>query len=114
MPASVLGRLLRPLARGPQTRAYPERPLELPTAARGLPVLDPTHCDASGDCVTACPSAANELVEDAWRLDAGRCVLCARCVEACPTGALAMGRQVEVADRSRGALVTGHHVRRQP
>lgn len=114
MPATVLGRLLRPLARGPQTRAYPERPLELPSSARGLPVLDTTRCDASGDCVTSCPSGAIELVADVWRLDAGRCVLCVACVEACPTGALAMGRRVELADRSREALVVGHAIRRRP
>ncbi|MFN8519556.1 MAG: 4Fe-4S binding protein [Chloroflexota bacterium] len=110
MPANVIGRLLRPLARGPQTRAYPEQPLDLPTAARGLPMLDPTRCDSVGACVAACPSQAIELAERIWRLDAGRCVLCTACVEACPTGALAMGRRVELADRSREALVTSHRL----
>lgn len=114
MPMSVLGRLLRPLARGPQTRAYPRQPLDLPTAARGLPVLDPSRCDASGACVAACPSGALALTDATWRLDAGRCVLCATCVDACPTGALAMGRRVELADRSREALVTSHPVRGRP
>lgn len=114
MPASVLDRLLRPLVRGPQTRAYPRQPLDLPTAARGLPELDPSRCDASAACVEACPTSAIELAADVWMLDAGRCVLCAACVDACPTGALAMGRRVELADRSREALVTSHPIRGRP
>lgn len=114
MPASVLDRLLRPLVRGPQTRAYPQQPLDLPTAARGLPELDPSRCDASGACVVVCPSGALTLTDGMWRLDAGRCVLCAACVDACPTGALAMGRRVELADRSREALVTSHPIRGRP
>lgn len=113
MPTSVLGRLLRPLARGPATRSYPDRPLVVLPTTRGLPVLDPARCDATGACVAACPSGAIGIADGAWQLDAGRCVLCAICVEACPTGALVMGTRVELADRSREALVTSHPIGRQ-
>jgi formate hydrogenlyase subunit 6/NADH:ubiquinone oxidoreductase subunit I len=105
MPLTVLDRLLRPLLRGTQTRGYPSRPLDLPPAARGLPELDASRCDASAPCVDACPTHAIAVEDGAWRLDAGRCVTCAECVDACPTGALSMGRRVELADRSREALV---------
>lgn len=105
MPRTVLERLLRPLVRGPRTRGYPARPVELPSAARGLPELDASRCDARAACVEACPTRAIVVEDGTWRLDAGRCVLCAACVEACPTGALSMGRRVELAQRSRDALV---------
>ncbi len=105
MPLTILDRLIRPLLRGPRTRGYPSRPLELPPAARGLPELDASRCDASAACVDACPTRAIVVADGSWRLDAGRCVLCAACVEACPTGALSMGQRVELAARSREALV---------
>lgn len=105
MHLTVLDRLLRPLLRGPRTRDYPARSLELPAAARGLPELDASRCDARAACVDACPTRAIEVADGTWRLDAGRCVMCAACVEACPIGALSMGRRVELAERSREALV---------
>jgi len=105
MPLTVLDRLLRPLLRGTRTRDYPSRPLVLPPAARGLPELDVSRCDARAACVEACPTGAIVVAEGTWRLDAGRCVTCAACVEACPTGALSMGQRVELAERSRDALV---------
>jgi formate hydrogenlyase subunit 6/NADH:ubiquinone oxidoreductase subunit I len=111
MPFTVLDRFLRPLRRGPQTRGYPARALELTAAARGLPELDATRCDANAACVAACPTDAIVVAEGTWRLDAGRCVFCAACVDACPTGALEMGRRVELADRTREALVTSHPIR---
>jgi len=114
MPRTVLDRLLRPLRRGPLTRAYPTRPLELPVAARGLPELDVTRCDASAACVTSCPSGAISVTADAWSLDAGRCVFCAACVTACPQDAIRMGAGVELASRSRLALLVIRDIRRTP
>ncbi len=105
MPRTLLDRILRPLVRGPQTRGYPTRPLDLPSSTHGLPELDGQRCDARAACVEACPTGAIAVNDGTWRLDAGRCVFCAACVEACPTGAIAMGRRVELANRSREALV---------
>ena len=114
MPLTVLDRFLRPLRRGPLTRGYPERPLVLPAAARGLPELDTGRCDATAACVTACPTGAISVTGDAWQLDAGRCVFCAACVTACPQDAIRMGDQVELAGRSREALLVIRGVRKAP
>ena len=114
MPLTVLDRLLRPLLRRPLTRAYPERPLELPPAARGLPELDTSRCDATAACAAACPTTAIVVADDTWRLDAGRCVFCAACVVACPQDAIRMGAQVELAARSREALIVICDIRRAP
>ena len=105
MPLGVLDRFLRPLRRGPLTRAYPSVPLDLPAAAYGLPELDVSRCDATAACVPACPTTAISVDGDEWWLDAGRCVFCSRCVAACPQDAIRMGHQVELAVRSRDALV---------
>jgi formate hydrogenlyase subunit 6/NADH:ubiquinone oxidoreductase subunit I len=111
MPLTVLDRFLRPLRGRPVTRPYPAQPLELPAGARGLPELDTDRCDASAACVPACPTGAIAVVEGSWRLDAGRCVFCAACVAACPTDAIGMGHQVELAARSRGALLVVRDIR---
>jgi formate hydrogenlyase subunit 6/NADH:ubiquinone oxidoreductase subunit I len=112
MPRTVLDRFLRPIRRGPETMDYPERPLELPATARGLPTLDMSRCDASGACVPACPTSAIAVTGTEWRLDAGRCVFCAACVAACPTNAIRMSDQVELATRSRAGLLVTHRIRR--
>ena len=114
MPLTVLDRLLRPLLRGPLTRAYPARPLEVPPNARGLPELDTGRCDATAACVTACPTGAIQVTEDVWRLDAGRCVFCAACVTACPQDAIRMSTRLELASRSRQALLITRDIRRAP
>lgn len=99
-------RLLRPLIRGPVTARHPARAPILPPAARGLPVLDAARCDASGDCVTACPTRAIALDAGTWRLDLGRCVFCAACADACPREAIALTGRVELAATDRTAVVT--------
>jgi formate hydrogenlyase subunit 6/NADH:ubiquinone oxidoreductase subunit I len=114
MPLTVLDRLLRPLLRRPSTRAYPTQALEVPAVARGLPDLDAGRCDATAACVTACPTSAILVTDDAWQLDAGRCVFCGACVTACPTDAIQMSAQMELAGRSRQALLVIRDIRRAP
>ena len=101
-------RLLRPLALGPVTARHPAVAPALPPAARGLPVVDPARCDATGACVTACPTGAIVLTDGEWRLDLGRCVFCAACVDACPTDAIALTGRIElaVAGRADASIIT--------
>lgn len=99
-------RLLRPLVRGPVTARHPAAAPVLAPAARGLPVVDPARCDASGACVATCPTGAITLDEGTWRLDLGRCVFCAACADACPRGAIMLTRRVELAVTDRAAVVT--------
>jgi len=99
-------RLLRPLFRGPLSARHPAVAPVLPTAARGLPVVDAARCDATGACIAACPTSAITLAAGAWRLDLGRCVFCAACADACPRDAIALTGRVELATRHRAAIVT--------
>ncbi len=98
-------RLLRPLRNGPLTARHPAVAPSPPPAARGLPVLDPARCDASGACVAACPTRAITLAEGAWRLDLGRCIFCAACADACPDGAIALTGRIELAARDQSAVI---------
>ena len=105
MLADLLDRLLRPLARGPLTRLYPAVAVPLPPTVRGMPELVAFRCDASGDCVGACPTRAITLGEGTWRLDVGRCIFCGDCARACPRDAIRLGDRVELAARDREALI---------
>jgi Formate hydrogenlyase subunit 6/NADH:ubiquinone oxidoreductase 23 kD subunit (chain I) len=104
MPMDVFDRFLRPLRGGPLTRRYPDEPALLPPTFRGLPDVDPSRCDSSAACVSACPTGAITVVPGSWSVDAGRCVFCAACRDACPQGAIRLGSRFELASRSREGL----------
>ena len=106
----VRERLLRPLVKGPVTARHPAVAPVLAPAARGLPVVDPTRCDSTATCVSACPTAAIRLADGEWRLDLGRCVFCAACADVCPTGAITLTGRVELAAGDRAALTTATRV----
>jgi Ni,Fe-hydrogenase III small subunit/formate hydrogenlyase subunit 6/NADH:ubiquinone oxidoreductase subunit I len=97
------------LLTGRVTEAYPRGAAT--TVCRGRPEIDPGRCDCSAACVSACPSGAITLTPtDAglrWRLDLAECVYCGLCAAACPTGAITMTHDVELAARTRAALVVG-------
>ncbi len=105
MISDLLDRFLLPLRRGPLGRPYPDAPATLPPNVRGLPELDTSRCDASADCVSACPTQAITVGGGVWTLDAGRCVFCGDCVRACPRDALKLGDRVELAARARADLL---------
>ena len=104
MPMDLLERFLRPLRQRPMTRRYPDEPAILAPALRGLPTLDPSRCDSTAACVTACPTGAIELGSGSWTLDAGRCVFCAACEYACPRDAIRLGQRFELAARTRDGV----------
>jgi formate hydrogenlyase subunit 6/NADH:ubiquinone oxidoreductase subunit I len=104
MPLDVFDRLLRPFRGRPVTGGYPDGPLELPPAARGLPELDPVRCDGSGSCVGACPTGAIRLDGPTWSLDVGACIFCGACARACPRDAIRLGPRIELAVRGRDDL----------
>jgi pyruvate formate lyase activating enzyme len=47
-------------------------------------LFERTRCTACGKCVTACPSAANTLMDQAVRIDRTKCAGCGECVDVCP------------------------------
>ena len=108
MPLDVLDRLLRPLRVRPVSSRYPDGPLDLPAAARGLPELDPVRCDGSATCVNVCPTRAIALSDTVWSLDAGACIFCGACERACPRDAIRLARRIELAARGREDLTIEH------
>jgi formate hydrogenlyase subunit 6/NADH:ubiquinone oxidoreductase subunit I len=111
MPMDVLDRILRPLRRGTVTSRYPAAPPELPAAARGLPELDVTRCDANAACAAACPTGAIRVSRGAWSLDLGACIFCAACARACPTAAIGLRDRIELATETRADLVVVRPIR---
>jgi Ni,Fe-hydrogenase III small subunit/formate hydrogenlyase subunit 6/NADH:ubiquinone oxidoreductase subunit I len=105
MPLDVIRRLLTPLRDGVVTSDYPAAAPLLQPATRGLPDLDPEHCNSDGACVSACPTGAIRLTASNWAVDAGRCIFCNACAVACPNDAIRLGARVELASHSRDGLI---------
>lgn len=105
----------RALRRGRVTTRYPARLEPAPAGFRGRVEVIEDFGDRAMAAV--CPTGAIEVdVDDALRLDRGRCVLCGACVEAFPEHfSFAAGEDAyETASRSRGALVAGDAVPTAP
>jgi hydrogenase-4 component H/formate hydrogenlyase subunit 6 len=94
-------RMLRPLVQGPMTARHPSVAPSLPPAARGLPVVSPVRCDATGACADACPTGAISVSGGTWRLDLGRCIFCSACEDACPHDAIRLTGRIELAVTER-------------
>jgi Ni,Fe-hydrogenase III small subunit len=93
------------LRTGVVTTRYPAERNEPPDRFRGLPVLRP---GSSLPPPAVCPTGALSEHLDAGRryvaLDVARCVFCGRCAEDPWAGAVAMGRDFELAARCRDDL----------
>jgi Ni,Fe-hydrogenase III small subunit/formate hydrogenlyase subunit 6/NADH:ubiquinone oxidoreductase subunit I len=93
------------LRTGVVTTRYPLEPSVPPDRFRGAPVLRP---GSQLPPPTVCPvGALSEHVDAGGRhvaLDLARCVFCGRCAEDPWAGAIAMGRDFELAARSRDDL----------
>jgi Ni,Fe-hydrogenase III small subunit len=97
--------LINALRTGVVTTRYPAEPSVPPDRFRGAPLLRP----GSGLPPPAvCPTRALSERFDAGRrhvvLDLARCVFCGRCAEDPWAGAVAMGRDFELAARTRSDL----------
>ena len=97
--------VLNALRTGVVTTRYPAVPSVPPERFRGAPVLRPgSHLPPP----TVCPvGAISEHFDEGGRrvtLDLGRCVFCGRCAEDPWSDAITMGREFELAARSRDDL----------
>ena len=97
--------LINALRTGVVTTRYPAEPSVPPERFRGAPVLRPgSHLPSPA----VCPTGALTEHFDAGRrhvaLDLARCVFCGRCAEDPWAGAVAMGRDFELAARTRSDL----------
>jgi Ni,Fe-hydrogenase III small subunit/formate hydrogenlyase subunit 6/NADH:ubiquinone oxidoreductase subunit I len=97
--------VLNALRTGVVTTRYPAERSEPPSRFRGLPVLRP---GSSLPPPAVCPTGALSEHREAGRrhvaLDVARCVFCGRCAEDPWAGAITMGRDFELAARSRADL----------
>ncbi len=97
--------LINALRTGVVTTRYPAEPTVAPDRFRGAPVLRP---GSRLPPPAACPAGAiSERFDGGGRhvaLDLARCVFCGRCAEDPWEGAVTMGRDFELASRSRDDL----------
>ena len=97
--------LLNALRTGVVTTRYPAEPSVPPNRFRGAPVL---RAGGGLPPPEVCPTGAlSERIESGSRhlaLDLARCMFCGRCAEDPWTGAVAMGREFELAARTRSDL----------
>jgi Ni,Fe-hydrogenase III small subunit/formate hydrogenlyase subunit 6/NADH:ubiquinone oxidoreductase subunit I len=97
--------LLNALRTGVVTTRYPAEPSMPPERFRGAPVLRP---GSALPVPAVCPTGAlSERLDTGGRhvgLDLARCVFCGRCAEDPWAGAVTMGRDFELAARTRSDL----------
>ncbi len=103
----MLTAILRSLRAGVVTIRYPERPAVTPERFRGAPLARPGSLLDALPPPSVCPSGAIEGGAGApfHAIDLGRCLFCGRCAEGSRGDAIALGREVELAARSRERLV---------
>ncbi|MHB1004187.1 MAG: NADH-quinone oxidoreductase subunit NuoB [Chloroflexota bacterium] len=107
----MLNILRASLRTGRVTEDYPKHS-EGAATVRGRPRIDPSRCEAAGECAGICPSGAITLTVAApavrrWQLDLARCAFCGLCAEVCPRGAIEMTDDFELASRTRQDLIVG-------
>jgi Ni,Fe-hydrogenase III small subunit len=114
----MLTAILRSLRTGVVTIRYPAEPARVPERFRGAPRVRPGAPFADLPPPSLCPagaiSAEPPLPREAGEegaagaprhaIDLGRCIFCGRCADLAGD-AIALGREVELAARSRGRLV---------
>jgi Ni,Fe-hydrogenase III small subunit/formate hydrogenlyase subunit 6/NADH:ubiquinone oxidoreductase subunit I len=101
----MLTAILRNLRAGVVTIRYPDEPAQPPERFRGAPRPRPGSSFANLPAPSVCPTGALTREAGRYTIDDGRCVFCGRCADAAAGGALELGRQIELAARSRERLV---------
>jgi Ni,Fe-hydrogenase III small subunit len=103
----MLNALLRSLRTGVVTVRYPEEPAPVPERLRGAPGVRAGALHDALPPPSVCPSGAisGGGGEARYAVDLGRCIFCGRCARPEAGGALELGRRIELASRSRPALV---------
>ena len=108
----MLRAIVRSLRTGVVTTQYPAQPAQPPARFRGAPQVR-VGCPMDAlPPASICPSGAisGGLGESRYAIDLARCLFCGRCAEAPSDSAIEMGREVELASRSRERLAI--HVER--
>lgn len=92
---------------GYRTHPFPKEEPLLPSAFRGLPVLDFSRCteDCKKEYSKVCPTEAIQIQNGKVHLDLGRCLFCMDCLETCPHGAIQFKRTYSMATSTRADLL---------
>jgi Ni,Fe-hydrogenase III small subunit len=101
----MLTAILRSLRTGVVTIRYPERPAKIPERLRGAPRVRPGSPMDTLPQPSLCPSGAISASGGRHAIDHGRCVFCGRCADGLPGDPVDLGREIELASRSRENLV---------
>jgi Ni,Fe-hydrogenase III small subunit/formate hydrogenlyase subunit 6/NADH:ubiquinone oxidoreductase subunit I len=97
--------LINALRTGVVTTGYPEQPSPPPDRFRGQPELRPgTDLPPSAACPVGAIVEQHDAEGQHRSLDLAKCIFCGRCTEDPWAGAVAMGREFELASRSRDDL----------
>ncbi len=93
--------------------------VEVPSAYRGVPMIDPEKCILCGRCGKVCPAGAIALrtsaSEKSVRIFVGHCVFCSECVMICPVSAITMSKvwDTAVTDRLSRDTMSERAIRRR-
>jgi Ni,Fe-hydrogenase III small subunit len=104
----MLTAILRSLRTGVVTIGYPEQPARTPERFRGAPLVRPGSMIDALPPPSVCPSGAicGGPGQPRYAIDLARCVFCGSCAASSPAASIELGREVELAARSRaGALL---------
>ena len=99
--------MLRSLRTGVVTIRYPAQSTQPPVRFRGEPQITTGKAFTALPPASVCPAGAisGGSGEPRYAIDLARCVFCGRCAEHALDGAIAMGREFELARRQRVGLV---------
>jgi Ni,Fe-hydrogenase III small subunit/formate hydrogenlyase subunit 6/NADH:ubiquinone oxidoreductase subunit I len=103
----MLKAILRSLRTGVVTTHYPAQAAEPPARFRGAPQVRPGSLIDALPPPSICPSGAitGGPGESRYAIDLARCLYCGRCAQDSHEAGIEIGRQVELATRSRERLL---------
>ena len=103
----MLRAILQSLRTGVVTTHYPAQGAQPPARFRGAPQVRPGSAFDALPPPSVCPSGAitGGAGDSRYAIDLARCLFCGRCAEGSYEAAIEMGREVELAARSRERLV---------
>jgi Ni,Fe-hydrogenase III small subunit/NAD-dependent dihydropyrimidine dehydrogenase PreA subunit len=103
----MLRAIVQSLRTGVVTSRYPAQSAQPPARFRGAPQVRPGSLIDALPPPSVCPTGAitGGPRESRYAIDLARCLFCGRCAQDSPAAAIEIGREVELAARSRERLV---------
>ncbi len=86
------------------TTKYPNEPYRPGENYKGMPVVDPAHCNKVGACAKVCPTGAINVTSTEVIIDIGSCIFCGACEKACPHNAIKLSQKFELSTKVKEHL----------